>query len=59
MIKILAIGDTYGEPGRKAIERLALPMKQKGEIDFILCNAENAADGSGITARIAAELDEN
>ena len=58
-MKILAIGDTYGEPGRKAIERLALPMKQRGEVDFILCNAENTADGSGITSRIASELFQN
>lgn len=59
MIKILALGDTYGEPGRKAVEKLALPMKKSGEVDFILCNAENTADGSGLTARIADELFQN
>ena len=56
MIKILAIGDTYGEPGRKAIELIVGNMKKSGEVDFVVCNAENSADGSGITERIAKEL---
>ncbi|HTL70115.1 MAG TPA: TIGR00282 family metallophosphoesterase [Candidatus Eisenbacteria bacterium] len=55
-LKILFIGDTYGEPGRKAVEALAGPMKRSGECDFIVCNGENAADGSGLTERIAREL---
>lgn len=59
MIKILAIGDVYGEPGRKAIELFVNNMKKTGEIDFVVCNAENAADGSGITERIAKELFQN
>ena len=59
MIKILALGDTYGEPGRKAIELHANNMKKSGEIDFVICNAENAADGSGITEKIAKELFQN
>ena len=59
MIKILAIGDTYGEPGRKAIELFVPNMKKNGEIDFVMCNAENAADGSGITEKIAKELFQN
>ena len=56
MIKILFIGDTYGEPGRKAVERFVPMMKRSGEADFVVCNAENAADGAGITERIAKDL---
>ena len=56
MLKILAIGDTYGDPGRKAIELFVNNMKRSGEVDFVVCNAENAADGSGITESIAKEL---
>ncbi len=56
MIRILAIGDAYGEPGRKAIELLVNNMKRAGEADFVVCNAENAADGAGITEKIAREL---
>ena len=56
MIKILIIGDTYGEPGRKAVERFVRPMKTSGEADFVICNAENAAGGAGITESVAKEL---
>lgn len=56
MIKVLFIGDTYGEPGRKAVERFVPAMKRSGECDFVVCNAENTADGGGITERIAKDL---
>jgi 2',3'-cyclic-nucleotide 2'-phosphodiesterase len=56
LIRILAIGDTYGEPGRKAVEVVVGQMKKNQEVDFVVCNAENAADGSGITERIAKDL---
>ena len=56
LIKILTIGDTYGEPGRRAIELMVNNMKKSGEVDFVVCNAENTADGSGITEKIAKEL---
>ncbi len=56
MIKIFAIGDTYGEPGRKAVERFVGPMRSSGEFDFVICNAENAAGGAGITESVAKEL---
>jgi 2',3'-cyclic-nucleotide 2'-phosphodiesterase len=55
-VKVLMIGDTYGEPGRKAIELFVNNMKRSGEADFVICNAENAADGSGVTEKIAKEL---
>lgn len=56
LIRVLCIGDTYGEPGRRAIELFVRGMKEKGEVDFVVCNAENSADGSGITEKIAKEL---
>ncbi len=56
ILKILLIGDTYGEPGRKAVEKHVAAMKRSGEADFVVCNAENSADGAGITERIAREL---
>ena len=56
MIKILAIGDTYGEPGRKAIERFVRAMKTSGEVDFVVCNAENSAGGAGVTESVSKEL---
>lgn len=58
-MKILILGDTVGEPGRKAVERLALPMKNRKEVDFIVCNAENTAHGAGMTENICKELFQN
>lgn len=58
-MKILIIGDVYGEPGRRAVE-LAVPrIKQKTGVDFVICNAENAAQGSGLTESVAKELFQN
>ena len=50
------IGDTVGDPGQKAIERVVPGMKKRGEADFVVCNAENTADGAGVTESIAKEL---
>src|SRR3989338_7402303 len=59
MMRILCIGDIYGEPGRKAVELFVNTMKKSGEVDFVIANAENAADGSGVTEKIAKELFQN
>src|SRR3989338_5810960 len=59
MMRILCIGDIYGEPGRKAVELFVNTMKKSGEVDFVIANAENAADGSGVTENIAKELFQN
>ena len=56
MVKILMIGDTYGEPGRKAVGRFVPEMRKSGEADFVVCNAENSADGAGVTEKTAREL---
>lgn len=58
-MKILCIGDIYGEPGRKAVEVFVGAMKKNGEADFVVANAENSADGSGVTESIAKELFQN
>jgi metallophosphoesterase (TIGR00282 family) len=55
-MKILFIGDIVGSPGREAIKKLVVPLKQELQIDFVIANAENASGGSGITSRVAAEL---
>lgn len=58
-MKILILGDTVGEPGRKAVEVIAQGMKKRGEVDFIICNAENTAHGAGMTESICKELFQN
>jgi hypothetical protein len=55
-MKILFIGDIVGSPGREAIEKLVMPLKQELGIDFVIANAENASGGSGITSKVATEL---
>lgn len=59
MLRILILGDVYGEPGRKAVELGVARMKAQGEIDFVVCNAENSAGGAGITEPVARELFRN
>lgn len=55
-IKILFIGDIVGSPGRAAVKSLLPGLKQKEKIDVVIANAENAAGGSGITARVVRDL---
>ncbi len=55
-LKILAIGDTVGKPGRKILEQKLTTLITQQKIDFCLVNAENSANGSGITIDIANKL---
>ncbi len=45
-----------GNPGRQAIKSLLGGLRKEFDLDFVVVNAENAAGGSGITAKIAQEL---
>ncbi|MFI0348264.1 MAG: TIGR00282 family metallophosphoesterase [Chthoniobacterales bacterium] len=55
-MKILFLGDIVGEPGRLAATRTAELYLERGDADFIVANGENAAQGRGITPRLAIEL---
>jgi len=55
-MKILMAGDIMGSPGRMVFARVATEMKRTGKVDFVVANAENAAGGKGLTAKLAAEL---
>ena len=51
-MKILFLGDIVGPPGIDFLQQ-ALPLLRKAEdVDLVVANAENAAGGSGITARL-------
>ena len=56
-MKILFLGDIIGPAGRKAvIEKLPKLISEKN-IDFVVVNGENAADGGkGITNEISSQL---
>lgn len=55
-MKILAIGDIFGKPGRKAIKELLSGIVRECGVEFVIANAENAAGGRGLTAKTAEEL---
>ena len=55
-MKILAIGDIVGEVGMQMLREKLPAIKKQEEIDFIVINGENAADGMGITENIFKEL---
>jgi metallophosphoesterase (TIGR00282 family) len=55
-IKILFIGDIFGTSGLKAISDYLPIFLEKYQPHFVIGNAENAADGKGITDEIASML---
>ena len=56
MITVLIAGDIVGAPGRRAFAQVATRFKERGQVDFVIANAENAAGGSGITRALAEDL---
>jgi metallophosphoesterase (TIGR00282 family) len=55
-MRILFIGDVVGAPGRRAIEQRLPALRADLGADFCVLNGENAADGVGITPKLAARL---
>jgi hypothetical protein len=45
-----------GRPGRRAVEERVPGLRDKLDLDFVVANGENAADGLGITPKIADAL---
>ena len=57
-LKILFIGDVVGSPGRKIVSQVLPRLIPRWGIGLVVCNAENAAGGSGLTLRCFEELTE-
>ena len=55
-MKILFIADAFAAAGRRIIEERLPPLRTELGVDFVVANAENVADGVGITSRIAKKL---
>ena len=55
-MKILTIGDIVGECGIKKLRGILKNFIQERNIDFVIANGENSADGMGITESIFKEL---
>ena len=56
MIKLLAIGDVMGRPGRQALVKGLDRAREELNPDFVVMNGENVAGGFGITKKIFEEL---
>lgn len=55
-MKVLFIGDIFGEPGRRAVARAVPKLVAQRQVDIVIGNGENAAAGFGITPELAEEL---
>ena len=55
-MKILFLGDVVGRTGRNAIIEKLPGLRTNLGLDFVVINAENAAAGNGLTAKIAETL---
>jgi len=52
-MKVLMVGDVYGEPGRAAVQKLLPGLREQHAVDLAVVNVENAAGGFGITPPMA------
>jgi metallophosphoesterase (TIGR00282 family) len=55
-LKILAIGDIIGKPGRNAVKEILPGLVDELSIDLVVGNGENAAGGLGLTPSTAEDL---
>ena len=55
-IRVLAVGDVIGSPGRRAVRRLLPALRREVGADLVVANAENSAGGRGVGVRTAREL---
>jgi 2',3'-cyclic-nucleotide 2'-phosphodiesterase len=55
-MRILFVGDVVGRPGRDVVARRLHALRSELDIDVCVVNGENAADGLGITPRLAEQL---
>ncbi len=55
-IRILFIGDIFGQPGRRITKEMLPRLVEEHSPDLVLANAENAAGGFGVTPALVDEL---
>ena len=55
-IRILALGDIVGRPGRQAVHDKLPALVREHRVDLTIANAENIAGGSGITPNLFHKL---
>ena len=55
-MKILAVGDIVGKTGINKLKECLPNIIKKNEIDFVVVNGENAAEGMGITEKMYRDI---
>ncbi len=55
-MRTLFLGDVVGAAGVRAVERVVPDLRDELRLDVVVANAENAADGIGLTPRLADRL---
>jgi len=56
MINVLCIGDVVGHPGRGLLAERLHELVGRHSVELVVCNAENAAGGSGLTPQMFRKL---
>ncbi len=55
-LTVMFVGDLVGRPGRQAAAHLIKPLREKHNVDFCICNVENAAGGFGVTPEMSRKV---
>jgi len=55
-MRILFLGDIVGKPGRRAVCSLVPRLVDREQLDLVIANCENVADGVGVDPKSAHEL---
>ena len=55
-MRILFIADVFGAPGRQALEERLPGLREEHGADFCIVNGENAAEGAGLTPKLAERI---
>jgi metallophosphoesterase (TIGR00282 family) len=55
-LRIVMLGDIVGRPGRQAVAQQMATIRQRYQPDLVIANAENAANGSGLTPELYRKL---
>jgi metallophosphoesterase (TIGR00282 family) len=55
-VRILFLADVFGSAGRRAVEERLPGLREQLDVDFCVVNGENAADGRGLTPKLADRL---
>jgi metallophosphoesterase (TIGR00282 family) len=50
------VADVFGAPGRRAVEARLPSLRKELDVGFCIVNGENAADGTGLTPKLADKL---